>query len=240
MSTERARTVTWTDPLSIARGASGRTGIAFLRAILDGTLSPAPIQATLGFDLVAIDEGAARFRLVPGEHLYNPMGGVHGGETCLAPSPHARGALAGARGSDRCWRARFGDRSGQGAVAHSVGRPASAKPLLEMLLDVVEVLLDVVELDELLLEAALLNAPPARGLEGTPPVPAPSSLRAPHAVTRKAAPSARHDSAVDHRVVLTALLNGLRAARELRYPPWCRAGPGRRGRASGRAWPASR
>jgi uncharacterized protein (TIGR00369 family) len=82
MSTDRTRTVIWTDPLSIARGAAGRTGIAFLRAILDGTLPAAPIQATLGFDLVAVDEGLARFRLVPGEHLYNPMGGVHGGVAC--------------------------------------------------------------------------------------------------------------------------------------------------------------
>jgi uncharacterized protein (TIGR00369 family) len=82
MSTDRARTVTWQDPLSTARGASGRTGIAFLRAILDGAIPPAPIQATLGFDLIAAEEGVARFRLLPGEHLYNPMNGVHGGVAC--------------------------------------------------------------------------------------------------------------------------------------------------------------
>jgi uncharacterized protein (TIGR00369 family) len=82
MSEERARTVTWEDPMTTARGASGRTGLLFLRAILDGTIPPAPVQATLGFDLVAVEEGLARFAMTPGEHLYNPMNGVHGGVAC--------------------------------------------------------------------------------------------------------------------------------------------------------------
>jgi uncharacterized protein (TIGR00369 family) len=79
---ERARHVTWQDPLATARGATGRSGLSFLRAILEGAIAPAPIQATLGFELIAVDEGLARFRLVPGEHLYNPMSSVHGGVAC--------------------------------------------------------------------------------------------------------------------------------------------------------------
>jgi uncharacterized protein (TIGR00369 family) len=79
---DRTRHVTWTDPLATARGAAGRTGLAFLRAILDGTIPPAPIQATMGFDLIAAEEGVARFRAMPAEHLYNPMNGVHGGVAC--------------------------------------------------------------------------------------------------------------------------------------------------------------
>jgi len=82
MSDDRTRTVTWQDPMATARGAAGRTGLDFLRAILDGTVPPAPIQATLGFDLVAVDEGFARFEADAGEHLYNPMAGVHGGVAC--------------------------------------------------------------------------------------------------------------------------------------------------------------
>ena len=82
MSIERTRTVTWADPLVTAGGAAGRTGMAFLKAILEGTLPAAPIQATLGFDLVDVEEGMVRFRSVPGEHLYNPMNGVHGGVAC--------------------------------------------------------------------------------------------------------------------------------------------------------------
>jgi uncharacterized protein (TIGR00369 family) len=57
-------------------------GLAFLRAILDGTLPPAPIQGTLGFDLVGVEEGIARFRCAPGEPLRNPMGTIHGGVAC--------------------------------------------------------------------------------------------------------------------------------------------------------------
>jgi uncharacterized protein (TIGR00369 family) len=59
-----------------------QTGLALLRAIIEGTIPRAPIQATLGFDLIAAEEGLARFRCVPGEHLYNPMNGVHGGVSC--------------------------------------------------------------------------------------------------------------------------------------------------------------
>jgi uncharacterized protein (TIGR00369 family) len=74
-----SRTYEWLDPMATAAGARGRTGLAFLRAILDGTLPPAPMSCTLDFALVAADEGSATFRGVPGLHHYNPMGGVHGG-----------------------------------------------------------------------------------------------------------------------------------------------------------------
>lgn len=82
MTTERTLTLHWQDPMNTARGAAGRTGFEFLRAILDGTLPPAPIQATMGFALIEAAEGMARFRGSPAEHLYNPMGGVHGGVAC--------------------------------------------------------------------------------------------------------------------------------------------------------------
>jgi uncharacterized protein (TIGR00369 family) len=61
---------------------SERSGLQWLQAILSGAISPAPIQATLGFELIAAEEGVARFRLVPGERHYNPMHGVHGGVAC--------------------------------------------------------------------------------------------------------------------------------------------------------------
>jgi uncharacterized protein (TIGR00369 family) len=82
MSDGRSRHVTWEDPMTTARGAGGRTGLLFLKAILDGDIPPAPVQRTLGFDLVAVEEGLARFAMTPGEHLYNPMNGVHGGVAC--------------------------------------------------------------------------------------------------------------------------------------------------------------
>jgi uncharacterized protein (TIGR00369 family) len=59
-----------------------RTGLAFLQAIIAGTLPPAPISATLGFELAEASEGVARFRGVPAANQYNPMGAVHGGWAC--------------------------------------------------------------------------------------------------------------------------------------------------------------
>jgi uncharacterized protein (TIGR00369 family) len=82
MPTERTRTIQWDDPALTAGAAKGKTGLAFLRGILEGLTPVAPIQKTLGFELVAAEEGLARFRSMPGEHMYNPMGGVHGGVAC--------------------------------------------------------------------------------------------------------------------------------------------------------------
>jgi uncharacterized protein (TIGR00369 family) len=58
------------------------TGLQLLRGIIDGSIPAAPIQRTLGFDLIEAEEGRARFRGQPAEHLYNPMGSVHGGVAC--------------------------------------------------------------------------------------------------------------------------------------------------------------
>lgn len=79
MSDARTRVATWADPGLTTRGAAGRTGLAFLRAIIDGQVPPAPLQAVLGVDLVFADEGVARFQGLAGEHWYNPTSTVHGG-----------------------------------------------------------------------------------------------------------------------------------------------------------------
>ena len=55
------------------------TGLEQMRAILDGSAPPAPISATMGFDLHEVEEGRAVFRAVPTAALNNPMGTVHGG-----------------------------------------------------------------------------------------------------------------------------------------------------------------
>jgi uncharacterized protein (TIGR00369 family) len=79
MSGTRTRTVDFQDPSLTASSALGKTGIEFLREIIAGKVPPAPLQATLGFALVDAQDGFARFELVPGEHLFNAMGAVHGG-----------------------------------------------------------------------------------------------------------------------------------------------------------------
>ncbi|HEV7627424.1 MAG TPA: PaaI family thioesterase [Streptomyces sp.] len=55
------------------------SGLEFLHSIIDGRTPRAPISDTLGFDLVAVEEGTAVFEGRTGAHLCNPMGTVHGG-----------------------------------------------------------------------------------------------------------------------------------------------------------------
>lgn len=49
-----------------------------LEAMRVGTLPPPPIAATLGVDLVNVQEGRVVFALEPQEWHYNQTGGVHG------------------------------------------------------------------------------------------------------------------------------------------------------------------
>ena len=78
-ATIRSRTHEWADPLETAAAASGRTGLEFLDAIAAGEVPPPPIMSTLGFEGIEFGPGWARFRLVPAEYHYNPIGVVHGG-----------------------------------------------------------------------------------------------------------------------------------------------------------------
>ncbi|MFG3721361.1 PaaI family thioesterase [Streptomyces massasporeus] len=59
--------------------SAGVSGLDYLLSIIDGRSPRAPISAILGFDLVAVEPGAAVFEGKTGEHLCNPMGSVHGG-----------------------------------------------------------------------------------------------------------------------------------------------------------------
>src|SRR5262249_26689212 len=54
-------------------------GLGFLRAIIEGALPQPPITHTLGFRLVAADQGRAVFEGTPEFRHYNPIGGGHGG-----------------------------------------------------------------------------------------------------------------------------------------------------------------
>lgn len=58
---------------------AGLSGRQAMQAILDGTLPQAPICATMGFLLVAVDDGVAVFEGTPSPALFNPLGTVHGG-----------------------------------------------------------------------------------------------------------------------------------------------------------------
>ena len=76
---KRSRTVSWEDPFLLLQAAPGRTGLEILKDVFEGRLPPPPIAETMGFTGVHVEEGKAVFEGEPGEHLYNPIGVVHGG-----------------------------------------------------------------------------------------------------------------------------------------------------------------
>ena len=76
---KRERTISWEDPFTVPRAAAGRSGLEVLKEMFEGRLPPPPITQTLGFAGVQVEKGKAVFEGEPGEHLYNPIGVVHGG-----------------------------------------------------------------------------------------------------------------------------------------------------------------
>ncbi|MDF1590474.1 MAG: PaaI family thioesterase [Desulfobacterales bacterium] len=75
----RQRTVTWQDPMISAKAAATMEGLAYLRAIKNGTLPRPPIADLLGYTITEIEVSRAVFVLDPAEYHYNPIGMVHGG-----------------------------------------------------------------------------------------------------------------------------------------------------------------
>lgn len=75
----RTRTVTWQDPMAGLAAGADMTGLEFIRAIAERRLPAPPIAETMGFTIIAVDTGKVTFVAEPGEHLYNPIGVVHGG-----------------------------------------------------------------------------------------------------------------------------------------------------------------
>lgn len=75
----RTRTFTWEDPLELAAGMRGRTGLEFLRAMVAGELPPPPIMRLMDAEVVEVDEGRVVFAMTPAEWMFNPIGSVHGG-----------------------------------------------------------------------------------------------------------------------------------------------------------------
>jgi len=58
------------------------TGLDYLRGIAEGRIPAPPIAALLGLGIVQVEPGLVTFSLDVGEHLYNPIGSVHGGVFC--------------------------------------------------------------------------------------------------------------------------------------------------------------
>jgi uncharacterized protein (TIGR00369 family) len=58
------------------------SGLDYLRAIAEEHIPPPPIAVLLGMGIVDVQPGRVTFSLEVGEHLYNPIGSVHGGVFC--------------------------------------------------------------------------------------------------------------------------------------------------------------
>jgi uncharacterized protein (TIGR00369 family) len=73
----------WSEPMAYGVASpdqlQGLSGLEMLRAMIAGDLPAAPIAEPLGFGLVEVEPGRAVFEGVPGPHLRNPLGAIHGG-----------------------------------------------------------------------------------------------------------------------------------------------------------------
>ncbi|XUY28679.1 PaaI family thioesterase [Agrobacterium sp. rho-8.1] len=58
---------------------AGMTGKQHLKAIIDGRLPAPSIARTMSFRMIEVSDGEVLFEATPGDHLLNPLGGVHGG-----------------------------------------------------------------------------------------------------------------------------------------------------------------
>ncbi|HRI50981.1 MAG TPA: PaaI family thioesterase [Pseudomonadota bacterium] len=76
---ERIRTVRWQDPMIGARRATTMSGLEYMRSILKGEVSMAPIGLMLDIRLIEAEEGRIVLTVDPAEYHYNPIGSVHGG-----------------------------------------------------------------------------------------------------------------------------------------------------------------
>lgn len=90
---ERRRSYSWEDPAALGEAAVAEPGLEFWRKVIAGDLPQPPICDTVGFRLVAVDEGLAVAELEPGEHQYNPLGVVHGSVIVAALDSAAGTAL---------------------------------------------------------------------------------------------------------------------------------------------------
>ena len=58
------------------------SGLADVQAIVEGDIPSPPVASLIGMDIESVEAGRAVFTLEIGEHLYNPIGTVHGGMSC--------------------------------------------------------------------------------------------------------------------------------------------------------------
>jgi uncharacterized protein (TIGR00369 family) len=78
MSTPRTRTHAWADPHELHDLCRTMSGLDFMRYLIEAA-GQIPMGSTLGFAVAEAEPGRVVFTADVGEHLYNPIGVVHGG-----------------------------------------------------------------------------------------------------------------------------------------------------------------
>ena len=75
-----SRTVTWATPGQVdPRRLAALDGLGQLEAMVDGTMPPPPIMATLGVTDLRPERGRVVVEMPAAHFHYNPLGSVHGG-----------------------------------------------------------------------------------------------------------------------------------------------------------------
>ena len=80
----RTRTVSWDDPMILARAVTTMSGIEYIRALASGELPAPPLVLLMGLTIVEVEEGRVAFEVEPAEYHYNAIGVAHGGLACTA------------------------------------------------------------------------------------------------------------------------------------------------------------
>lgn len=76
---QRRRLVEWSDPAEIANAARALSGLEFVQKMRSGEIPAPPIALLVGQTMEEAEKGRVVMTLRPDEHLYNPIGAVHGG-----------------------------------------------------------------------------------------------------------------------------------------------------------------
>jgi len=75
----KTRSYGWDAARPDPRKLVGLTGLELLRRMLAGEIPAPSIAATIGMGPTEVEEGRVVFEGFPGDHLLNPLGGIHGG-----------------------------------------------------------------------------------------------------------------------------------------------------------------
>jgi uncharacterized protein (TIGR00369 family) len=76
----RTRTYSWADAEELAKASRAMSGLEFNRYLMEGgDATRIPMSSTIGFEITEAEHGRVVIVGEVGEHLYNPIGVVHGG-----------------------------------------------------------------------------------------------------------------------------------------------------------------